>query len=60
MELAMTKREWQGLTDKEIELIDEIVDTDLLFRNFSGADYIHEFAHAIEKALKEKNYVSND
>ena len=56
----MTKREWQGLTDKEIELIDEIVDTDLLFRNFSGADYIHEFAHAIEKALKEKNYVSND
>jgi hypothetical protein len=51
--------QWQGLTDDEIEKIDEIfVDTELLFSNFSGTDYIHGFARAIEQALKEKNTVS--
>jgi hypothetical protein len=50
---------WQNLTDEEIEKIDEIVDTELLFCNFSGTDYIHGFARAIEQALKEKNYENN-
>lgn len=50
----MTK--WQGLTDEEIETIDESIDDQLLLDNFSITDYIHGFARAIEKALKEKNY----
>jgi hypothetical protein len=49
----MTK--WQGLTDEEIETIDEQVDDKLLLDNFSITDYIHQFARAIEKTLKEKN-----
>jgi hypothetical protein len=60
MELAMTKREWKGLTNKEIAVIDEMVDQQLLEDDFSINDYIYEFAGAIEQALKEKNNVSND
>lgn len=50
----MTK--WQGLTDKEIDIIDGQVDDQLLLDNFSITDYIHQFARAIEKALKDKNH----
>ena len=56
----MTKREWKGLTNKEIAVIDEMVDQQLLEDDFSINDYIYEFAGAIEQALKEKNNVSND
>jgi hypothetical protein len=56
----MTKRVWQGLNDKEIAIIDEMVDQQLLEDDFSIKDYIYEFAGAVEQALKEKNYVSND
>lgn len=58
MELGMT--EWQGLSDEEIETIDEQVDAQLLAYNFCINDYVHEFAYAIEHALKEKNYAGND
>jgi hypothetical protein len=54
----MTK--WQSLTDEEIETIDEQVDAKLLAYNFCIDDYVHEFAYAIEHALKEKNYADND
>jgi len=56
----MTKRVWQGLSAKEIAIIDEMVDQQLLEDDFSIKDYIYEFAGAVEQALKEKNYVSND
>lgn len=49
-------QEWHSLTDAEIEKIDEIVDTQLLYCNFSITDYVHGFARAIEQALKEKNH----
>ena len=54
------EQDWKGLTDDEIATIDESVDEQLLEDNFSINNYIHEFAGAIEQALKEKNYVSND
>jgi len=56
----MSKKEWQGLSAKEIAIIDEMVDQQLLEDDFSIRDYIHEFAGAIEQALKEKNSARND
>jgi hypothetical protein len=38
------KREWVGLTDEELELLNDCGDTDS-----------HKFARAIEAKLKEKN-----
>jgi len=57
---ALALPDWQGLTDDEIATIDQSVDEQLLEDNFSVNDYIHEFAGAIEQALKEKNYAGND
>ena len=54
------EKEWQGLTDDEIATIDQGVDEQLLEDDFSIRDYIHEFAGAIEQALKEKNSAGND
>ena len=46
-QLIQPKREWQGLTDEEIELA---------FYEFDNArSYIVSFARAIEAKLKEKN-----
>jgi hypothetical protein len=38
------KREWQGLTDEEISAVD-----------WKQNETLHDFAHAIEAKLKEKN-----
>lgn len=48
--------QWNGLSDAEIDRLDEIVDDQLLLDNFSITDYIHAFARAIEQKLKEKNH----
>lgn len=49
-ETKPTVREWQSLTDEEISTLS------LVNRNAHGALTVPEFARAVEKALKEKNY----
>ena len=43
------KKEWQGLTDEEI---DELAEANL---DFNWKDGVEDFARAIEAKLKEKN-----
>jgi hypothetical protein len=49
---------WQGLTDDEIARIDAKMIKTLRGENLTVDDWIKEFAHAIEQALKEKNTCS--
>jgi len=42
--VEMVRREWQGLTDEELEVLNDCGDTDS-----------YQFAKAIEAKLKEKN-----
>ena len=46
---AQPQREWQGLTDEEI---DELAEANL---DFNWKDGVEDFARAIEAKLKEKN-----
>lgn len=47
--IAPPQREWQGLTDEEI---DELAEANL---DFNWKDGVEDFARAIEAKLKEKN-----
>jgi hypothetical protein len=50
--------QWQGLTDDEIARIDAKMIKTLRGENLTVDDWIKEFAHAIEQALKDKNTCS--
>ena len=50
VEKALTQRTWVGLTDEEIDLIDEAT-----WEEDHKSWGIHDFARAVEAKLKEKN-----
>jgi hypothetical protein len=48
-------KEWQGLSEDEIQSIDLKMINTLRGKKLTVDDWIHAFARAIEQALKEKN-----